>query len=185
MNQAMVYVYIPVGVGIMHKVDRGRTPNHLSESRWRRPVAAAAMLALAGVVGGSGSVLARGGEQTGSHPADSHAEPVATASHSPGSTIDYAKMVARVAKMPIPDAVKKAARDVNGVMVDPPYSFQTRISHFHPCIRAASASWMLGFTTSQSCWYSVIWSIRLLWCFRIQVSKDNPMWFLCARPALA
>lgn len=61
----------------------------------------------------------------------------------------------------------------------------TRVSHFHPFNRAASASWMPGFMTSQSCWYSVVWSISLLLCFRTQVSKANPMWFLWARPRLA
>ena len=62
---------------------------------------------------------------------------------------------------------------------------KSRVSHFHQRIRAASASWMPGFMTSQSCWYSVVWSISLLWCFRIQVSNESPIWFLCTRPRLA
>jgi len=54
------------------------------------------------------------------------------------------------------------------------------VTHFalHPLSRAASASWMPGFTTSQSCLYMVVWSVRLLLCFRIQVSNESPMWFL-------
>lgn len=60
-----------------------------------------------------------------------------------------------------------------------------RVSHFQHRIRAASASWMPGFMTSQSCWYMVAWSMSLLWCFRTQVSKESPMWFRWARPVLA
>lgn len=61
----------------------------------------------------------------------------------------------------------------------------TRVSHFQLRSRASSASWMPGFMTSQSCWYSVVCSSCLRLCFRIQVSNASPMWFLWARPVLA